>query len=101
HTGPRDRPSVPTRRSSDLAECDGHAREEEPGRGILLWNFACPGLDGRGPHFPREIGEIADADPFDDDKCEVKCLRHHGQSEHGEDRKSTRLNSSHVKISYA
>src|SRR5690606_42049156 len=76
--------SFPTRRSSDLQFAHGlwpcldqHLPDEA---GAKLG-------DRQGPHFPRRVLRT-DAEAFE----AVKEL---------EDRKSTRLNSSHVKISYA
>src|SRR5688500_20347271 len=68
--------SFPTRRSSDLAQ-----RLRKPGRDGLL---AVPAVDVPGPSRPAD--RILDV------------LRLRGQ---GLDRKSTRLNSSHLVISYA
>src|SRR5690606_40985154 len=46
-------------------------------------------------------GQVGSAHPPDRDRDEgCRDLRRHGR-EHHQDRKSTRLNSSHVKISYA
>src|SRR5207302_9212087 len=72
--------SFPTRRSSDLAEADLRQDEIPSGRGSRRVGLAGHGLYGAGRQ-TRE-GE-----------------RRHPR--HTEDRKSTRLNSSHVKISYA
>src|SRR5690606_40350091 len=76
-------PSFPTRRSSDLAgPARGRQRAGRPGHQV----------DGRGfarPAPPRVLGGL-----------ELRA-RHVARHRDAEDRKSTRLNSSHVKISYA
>src|SRR5690606_39596124 len=98
---PRHLDSFPTRRSSDLAVHEGNARAQvladtlDRATGTFLNEDRSPGrklgtIDNRGSHFYLALywaQELA------------------GQSEDAElaatDRKSTRLNSSHVKISYA
>src|SRR5690606_41572600 len=80
--------SFPTRRSSDLL---GGLR---------------PALRRRGPTARRRIpGQRDDdgepVDPGDRGPARRRLRRRLGGSGDGRDRKSTRLNSSHVKISYA
>src|SRR5690606_39305849 len=85
----RDLNSFPTRRSSDLVEVitrflgrHGEFRAIDQRPQIIGWNR-------------KAVGEIAGAD-----LGEVRS-RQAAQLELRTDRKSTRLNSSHVKISYA
>src|SRR5690606_41856515 len=95
---PRQRPSSPTRRSSDLA--GGLVVADRDDRGSRA------GAGQRGQALHREPGHLA-ADGQDGD---VGIALAPGQDVvlvsrldliGGRDRKSTRLNSSHVKISYA
>src|SRR5690606_40074676 len=80
----RDLPSFPTRRSSDLT---GRAAFLQLGlRRLVHFHRA---------HELRRQQRIADAAP------DVVPLAQHEPIRRPEDRKSTRLNSSHVKISYA
>src|SRR5690606_40550848 len=93
---PRDLPSVPTRRSSDL----GAPRPRSGGE-----------RDGRPDHEGAQHGELQDVPRGGG----ARCARHGAVEVSGGgeqpvalldglrdgDRKSTRLNSSHVKISYA
>src|SRR5690606_41530892 len=71
---PRDLPSFPTRRSSDLALGAREVGRERPDAGRMILGVLGVGVDLR-------LLDQLEAD--------------------GLDRKSTRLNSSHVKISYA
>src|SRR5690606_40968566 len=86
----RDLHSVPTRRSSDLDYAGGVRREKpalvdaavpHPDRGLLADRAAA--VQQRGAHHHSGVGGGAGRHPVTPD------------------RKSTRLNSSHVKISYA
>src|SRR5690606_41177427 len=80
HGDPRDLHSFPTRRSSDLAadgSGDGGGAGDQRGRG--------QDEGGQDRADARRLGRIAGG----------------GFGLFGKDRKSTRLNSSHVKISYA
>src|SRR5690606_40655461 len=80
---PRDLHSFPTRRSSDL--CQGR-HDHQPLR-RRLEDTSTPRAQSRAPRrFPG-----SDSRPCSLPRCR-RCAR---------DRKSTRLNSSHVKISYA
>src|SRR5690606_41611463 len=79
----RDLHSFPTRRSSDLHPVDVPTALFEPPAAVPT---AAPG---------RSRGRAADHHP--DGAGAVQRFREPGES----DRKSTRLNSSHVKISYA
>src|SRR5690606_41661876 len=101
HRAPRAPHSSPTRRSSDLAAIveDGQLAGVGNRRGAEE-----AGLDG----FPRAVavaGQQRDALPVDRVEATAGVERRSGAiiEDHGaeEDRKSTRLNSSHVKISYA
>src|SRR5690606_42097569 len=83
---PRDLPSFPTRRSSDLPACPG------------------PAFEGRQAQARRGVGELRsdEGEPFRPAGDDV--LDREADADlvvDPEDRKSTRLNSSHVKISYA
>src|SRR5690606_40545974 len=73
-------PSLPTRRSSDLRDRQDFAIG---GRGVSV----APGQ--ASPHRPKTAAALR----------RIKAGRN--QPARGRDRKSTRLNSSHVKISYA
>src|SRR5207253_4021537 len=90
HSAPH---SFPTRRSSDLlpqcTEMDAQLRQRFATRELEIAN--------RVIAF-RRCGIIARADKWD--RSKKKC-RGKGVSHHCRDRKSTRLNSSHVAISYA
>src|SRR5690606_42069174 len=98
---PRDPPPLPTRRSSDLAGPITHSTTLSSLPDVPS---CCPGYDGGsglylagGPSF-----EFSFTDRF---ALNARLLldRYSGtlETEEGADRKSTRLNSSHVKISYA
>src|SRR5207249_10213738 len=87
---PRDLPSFPTRRSSDLLElCD-------PDAAIACFDLSLEMLrrGRRRINSPRPMPAAADITrlPYPDDAFD---------SDVRGDRKSTRLNSSHVSISYA
>src|SRR5690606_39358489 len=84
---PRDLPSFPTRRSSDL-----HQRRPDQFR------HGTQGVE----HQPRAtLGNTAEAaGGGDGEEHPQQGCQQGAQGRHG-DRKSTRLNSSHVKISYA
>src|SRR5690606_41946623 len=84
--------SFPTRRSSDLEAVTEAASARAAGNGAERYERTGEATGPRGVH--------------------VRALRHrgapgrrvqrlYGELGHAEDRKSTRLNSSHVKISYA
>src|SRR5207302_7687546 len=79
----RDLPSFPTRRSSDL-------RQQHP-------LHLAGGIQGYGEVHPFYLAPL----PGPVDIAHWNALREHAFEDHGLDRKSTRLNSSHVKISYA
>src|SRR5207245_10759437 len=98
---PRPHPSFPTRRSSDLAAvgsavtaaqrpADETAQEEqsEEGRGA-----------DRDDQRDRPVGGALDLHL--DRVAERPAAGRGERGDHGEDRKSTRLNSSHGSISYA
>src|SRR5690606_41866401 len=86
--------SFPTRRSSDLA-CRGDGRGKI---GFTRAPFAGGDAIERGDHEP---------DGIDRQTCGIQLIKRvdnrdgNDQGMQAEDRKSTRLNSSHVKISYA
>src|SRR5690606_41552255 len=95
---PRSRPSAPTRRSSDLGgdrlgEVD-HQGDAAVGQALLA--------GGAGVDLPVAVLAIADRphlrvrQPLGD-----QVIAHRIGAALAQDRKSTRLNSSHVKISYA
>src|SRR5207253_7875897 len=93
----RDLPPFPTRRSSDLVERDGLHGGRDRRRAAALRPL---GDEGALPHVGARaagrdqllVGERHGA-PVDAELA--------GQLARGRDRKSTRLNSSHVAISYA
>src|SRR5688572_31167346 len=80
HTGPRDLPSFPTRRSSDLL----HER--------LFW---------RAIRFTRLDSTRRRGILFSPGVDIVRIIRGSLERSRNRDRKSTRLNSSHSQISYA
>src|SRR5690606_41653762 len=96
----RDLHSFPTRRSSDLMDdCLAQVAVDFSGRSWLVWEA----------EFKREkIGDVPTEMFYhffksfsDSAKCNLN-IKAEGTNEHHKiDRKSTRLNSSHVKISYA
>src|SRR5207302_6050015 len=92
--------SFPTRRSSDLDnENDRHPADQI----IIDCVAAAPETLGQGREFdrPREKAD-EDGDKIKRQTGEVSVHRIGAVAFHDiEDRKSTRLNSSHVKISYA
>src|SRR5690606_42130065 len=81
--------SFPTRRSSDLADRDDHRRRLPPARGARA---------RRGGGRDRAERRLAAAPARRRDRAGCSVPR---GDRRGGDRKSTRLNSSHVKISYA
>src|SRR5690606_42165630 len=88
---PRDLPSFPTRRSSDLRAGTVHAQtlghDDHPPR--LLRDR------GGDPHVRHHLGDGSVGGPREPVRGSCRSRPRTG------DRKSTRLNSSHVKISYA
>src|SRR5690606_40301425 len=92
--------SVPTRRSSDLHDdregsLDGRA---EPG------NITCDHVNDLavgGVWSARDEGSGDRAFAWESEGECARCPEFAFDAPEGEDRKSTRLNSSHVKISYA
>src|SRR5207248_11434944 len=97
----RDQHSFPTRRSSDLTidEKSNEADLSEQGRAFLNPDdpnaFVLPDLI-------NEFTEIdLDTTLSDEEKDKKKSERQQHCDEQAEDRKSTRLNSSHRTISYA
>src|SRR5690606_42005019 len=89
--GPRGLRSFPTRRSSDLRARQHSVDDRRPRAvGRLL---PCVG-QAEGPgHNQSDAQEGRDLQPFAEER--------YGQGRRDQDRKSTRLNSSHVKTSYA
>src|SRR5690606_40137728 len=95
----RARPSVPTRRSSDLDLAEegggvaqageaGHGQQAQAGQRAAARLSGGAGLDGVGAaHLQQALDAFRQLQP--------------AQLQLALDRKSTRLNSSHVKISYA
>src|SRR5438874_4553098 len=84
----RDLHSFPTRRSSDLPDAEGTRREHrQVGRATPE---AEPRVGGRAEDPPGRPGQAV-----------REGRRPHPEARRREDRKSTRLNSSHVEISYA
>src|SRR5690606_41418048 len=81
----RDLHSFPTRRSSDLDQA--HHGPIENQLGIQLRHVRIPGKQGLAKHIHQDTAE--------------QRYETHPQGHVEADRKSTRLNSSHVKISYA
>src|SRR5205807_9353592 len=91
---PRDLPSFPTRRSSDLADVIVRLITDEP--------TPPRKLDRRIPRDLETICLKAMAKPPERRYASVTAfLEDIRRFEAGEDRKSTRLNSSHLVISYA
>src|SRR5690606_41332518 len=96
---PRDLHSFPTRRSSDLLVCAGVFNL---GDGVRL-------VEKRGQFMqqavPAGTGAMAAILGLDDDQVRAACAAaaqgNVVEAVNLKDRKSTRLNSSHVKISYA
>src|SRR5690606_40506575 len=92
--------SFPTRRSSDLERAD-HEEAIEPERGVD--EGGAGERDGGGQHAEQHRGPLAQ--PLDHGGDEEGLAGGEAEAEgaegEAEDRKSTRLNSSHVKISYA
>src|SRR5207249_12089703 len=86
HPATQDRHSFPTRRSSDLVQ-------EQAALEVLA----------RVEQFPRPVGHADDVllDALQDAVGQDHVLRHNRRPRQERDRKSTRLNSSHVSISYA
>src|SRR5690606_41738996 len=97
----RDLPSFPTRRSSDLV---GEVKDAEDSGFAYLAFPTGLGIDDQRPH-PRCAG-MRGIQSYGVELRTQFCHpvfipdRGGGESEPGLDRKSTRLNSSHVKISY-
>src|SRR5690606_40785986 len=90
-------PSVPTRRSSDLG-IKAAALEERPPKNLL--DHVEAHLFWRDPPTAPPEGEEIRFQPCRDPQHELEwCAREIKRL--CRDRKSTRLNSSHVKISYA
>src|SRR5207249_8294393 len=90
--------SFPTRRSSDLVVENGKVV------GVLMRSGLIEALAKRGADIPvREAMEAACPVVQDTENLEdsVKHMREAGCTVEPVDRKSTRLNSSHVSISYA
>src|SRR5690606_40105378 len=98
-SGPGDRRllhSFPTRRSSDLdARRDALGRQEDAPV-LVPWHDA---LCRPGDRLENPLVDLDALERALDLLCGEAVLRHHALDEL--DRKSTRLNSSHVKISYA
>src|SRR5690606_40543745 len=95
-----DLPAVPTRRSSDLFDASARAfseGSEEAARHLERLAKAAGTL--------RELCDLFEVEAARREGREARDLRARAavicEEELGEDRKSTRLNSSHVKISYA
>src|SRR5204862_6351934 len=99
YAAPRYLPSFPTRRSSDLSSTEAALREFQRNVGLTpdgscgpqtlkMLSSVAPRASGGRPEDLRESEELHRAGPALPDVAL-------------EDRKSTRLNSSHVEISYA
>src|SRR5690625_6946088 len=84
--GPQDLPSFPTRRSSDLGRIADDGRALKKARGDSAEEIGIAGVDP-GEILAAKTDGLANLDDL-------------GNAE-ATDRKSTRLNSSHVAISYA
>src|SRR5207247_2842534 len=90
-------PSIPTRRSSDL-----HARWRAKWpigchAGTDAGTDACPGADAHSDRGAPANGDTSNSD----DVTDARNCADADRVAHSEDRKSTRLNSSHEWISYA
>src|SRR5690606_41425615 len=94
---PRHLPPFPTRRSSDLASIalDGRAARFRPSQESQAMDF-----DTRSRDTATASGSSAARPEASSGRIGVLLLNL-GTPDGTEDRKSTRLNSSHVKISYA
>src|SRR5690606_41563622 len=90
---PRPLPSFPTRRSSDLGQVTLLMILVGIGTGPTLPLYT---LIMQNAADPRDLGVVTSASMFSRSMGQVV-----GVTFFGVDRKSTRLNSSHVKISYA
>src|SRR5690606_42055008 len=99
HLAPPHRPSFPTRRSSDLHAVAGLGEGPRHGedRGATCKDFGARHLDGltAGCIKKDRLGQ-----PVTNLEFHVPSSACRAPARHT-DRKSTRLNSSHVKISYA
>src|SRR5207249_6120551 len=96
---PRDRHSFPTRRSSDLCDQELGAQVAERLGAVLArrTHDEHAALDGHGEE-PRRLVEPRNGGHVD----EARAMQRGAELlQAEEDRKSTRLNSSHVSISYA
>src|SRR5207253_5938232 len=72
-----------------------------PSRGPVAPRPAWKQNGHRRPHHPRNVQRFEDKNPANPDIQARKPVRENGTEKDGRDRKSTRLNSSHVAISYA
>src|SRR5207302_9742569 len=92
--------SCPTRRSSDLARDDAEGKTDRKGHDHHDRGLPCH----RRRHLPLDESEgLQDGEvpPPPSDRSPESEPERRGGGEGEQDRKSTRLNSSHVKISYA
>src|SRR3712207_8863317 len=88
-------------RSRDLAQPPGLYLVDEPTDAVLVWNKrAMPDARDRLAHVLLQIGEGLHGEMWLDARFLLDLLPELVVCE-GEDRKSTRLNSSHANISYA
>src|SRR5690606_40945273 len=97
----RDLHAFPPRRSSDLA---GRVRGREDDRAAQVWAVEVVGVPQAGAAGGGRCAAAAGQRPVGVDGGVVQRVKHlddDGMRAIGRDRKSTRLNSSHVKISYA
>src|SRR5206468_11858462 len=99
HPAPRDLHSFPTRRSSDLR---GQPVEPELNRVLAIYLQKDPVADG--PALRTYVSAIKGMVEAGSSSADVAGYLRHAERELGivdQDRKSTRLNSSHDQISYA
>src|SRR5205814_10498515 len=87
--------SFPTRRSSDLRQSEKHRPDHDRQRRVLVI------LDLLADRERNELGDDPEGDAEDDQTEQRVGERDQERVQSRRDRKSTRLNSSHLGISYA
>src|SRR5690606_42117646 len=98
---PRARPPFPTRRSSDLASTGEDVVFSASGRTITFHGFLKAYVEGSDdPEKESDDSQTRLPNVAEGDAVSAASLNAAGHETKPPDRKSTRLNSSHVKISY-